>query len=101
MPKDLKDVEATTFANLEKATGKSFRDWVAIVRKSGIDKHLELVKHLKAEYGIGHAQANLIVIRAKEELHGTGAKAADDGCGCFTNESMDEFAFCHAPKRCR
>lgn len=28
----------------------------------------------------------------EEGEQGGGAKAADDGCGCFTNESIDEFA---------
>lgn len=55
-------------ANIEKATGKKYSDWVSLVKKSKLTKHGELVHMLKTEYGIGHGHANLIVHEAKGGL---------------------------------
>ncbi|MEZ4416027.1 MAG: DUF4287 domain-containing protein [Gemmatimonadota bacterium] len=51
---------AAMIANLPAKTGKSLTEWKAILGAAGLEKHGEMVKHLKSEYGIGHGFANLI-----------------------------------------
>jgi predicted transport protein len=57
---------ASQVANLERATGRSLEEWIAVVRGSGLTKHAEAVAMLKRDHGIGHGNANLIVIKARE-----------------------------------
>jgi predicted transport protein len=64
-------------ANIERASGRSLAEWIEIVRASGIEKHGEAVAMLKADYGLGHGNANLIVIKAREAASG-GVASADD-----------------------
>ncbi|MAT95801.1 MAG: phosphoribosylformylglycinamidine synthase [Anaerolineaceae bacterium] len=52
--------------NLEKNTGKSLDEWVAIARASGLEKHGQIVKFLKSEHGFTHGYANLVSIKARE-----------------------------------
>ena len=61
---------ATQIANLERATGRSLHEWIAVLRASGLEKHGEMVAMLKREHGIGHGNANLIAIRAREAAAG-------------------------------
>ena len=51
--------------NLAAKTGKFLSDWVAVVKKSGLAKHGEIVAKLKKDHGIGHGYANLIAHQAK------------------------------------
>jgi len=51
---------ATMIENLAKQTGKPLDAWVALVRKSSLAKHGEVVAWLKAEHGVTHGYANLI-----------------------------------------
>jgi predicted transport protein len=50
----------TMRANVEEKTGKPMAHWLAVLRDAGFEKHGEMVKHLKTEFGIGHGFANLI-----------------------------------------
>ena len=59
-------------ANLPEKTGKTLEQWIAIVKKSGLEKHGEQVAMLKAQ-GVGHGYANMICHAAKG-----GFDAADD-----------------------
>ena len=47
--------------NLPEKTGKSLPQWLALCKKSGLEKHGELVKFLKADHGMTHGFANLVV----------------------------------------
>ena len=53
-------------ANIERSSGRSLAEWIAIVRSSGIETHAAAVAMLKADHGLGHGNANLIVIKARE-----------------------------------
>jgi predicted transport protein len=66
---------ANQIANIERSTGKSLADWIAIVQASGLEKHGEQVAMLKADHGLGHGNANLIAIKAREA---SGGGALDD-----------------------
>ena len=61
---------ATQVANIEKNTGKKLKEWMAIVNKSGFEKHGELVKFLKEKHGFTHGNANTIVHYAKQSRAG-------------------------------
>lgn len=61
--------------NLEKMTGKSLAQWASLVKKSGAQKHGEMVKWLKAEQGLTHGYANLVAHEARKSA----ASHADDG----------------------
>ncbi len=50
----------TMLANLQKNTGKSLEQWVAIVRNTGLVKHGEIIAFLKTEHQFGHGFANLV-----------------------------------------
>ena len=63
-------------ANIERSTGRSLAEWIGIVRASGLEKHAAAVAMLKAEHGLGHGNANLIVIKAREAVSG-GAASED------------------------
>ena len=60
------DAMQTMLRNLEKNTGKPVEQWTEIVRKSGKQKHGEIVKMLKSEHGLTHGYANLVAHRALE-----------------------------------
>ena len=55
------DEFATMAENLRTKTGRTLDEWVAIARASGIGAHMALVNHLKAEHGLGHGYANMVV----------------------------------------
>jgi Domain of unknown function (DUF4287)/Domain of unknown function (DUF5655) len=61
----LDDATRTQIANIERKTGKSMDELVAMVAASGLQKHGEIVAWLKSEHGFGHGDANLVAITAK------------------------------------
>jgi hypothetical protein len=69
------DALASMIQNLPAKTGKTLEQWVAAVKKTKLAKHGEIVKHLKAEHGIGHGYANLI---AQRSLAGDQPAGAED-----------------------
>ncbi|MBI4694478.1 MAG: DUF4287 domain-containing protein [Gammaproteobacteria bacterium] len=52
---------ASYFPSIEKKYGKPIEHWMAVLRKAGPLKHMELVAHLKSEHGLGHGHANALV----------------------------------------
>ena len=68
---------ATQIANIEKSTGKKLDEWIAIVNKSGFEKHGELVNFLKDKHGFTHGNANMLVHYAKQS-HAAAAENSDD-----------------------
>jgi predicted transport protein len=72
----IEDQIRTQIANIEASTGRSLADWIGIVRASGIEKHAQAVAMLKAEHGLGHGNANIIVVKAREADAG-GAQSDD------------------------
>jgi hypothetical protein len=51
-------------ANIREKTGKPVSHWVEVVKKSGLKKHGEIVKYLKADHGFTHGYANLVTHQA-------------------------------------
>lgn len=60
--------------SLRAKTGKGLDEWVAAARGAGIAGHMALVDHLKAEHGLGHGYANMIVHAA----NGSSSLSQDD-----------------------
>ena len=60
------DQLATMLANIPEKTGKTLDEWLTLIRASGLEKHGELMKLLKSEYGVTHGFANLIVSKSRE-----------------------------------
>lgn len=80
---DLDKAVATQLANIEKRTGKSIAELTAIVKRSGLSKHGELVKMLKTDLGMGHGDANTLVHVVRES---DGASATR---GLSTDQVLD------------
>ena len=62
----MEQAQATQIQNIEKATGKSLSELCALVRNSGLTKHTDVIKMLKADLGLGHGNANLVAHMAKQ-----------------------------------
>jgi hypothetical protein len=52
---------ASYFPSIEKKYGQPIEHWLELVRNQQGMKHMEMVKWLKAEHGLGHGHANAIV----------------------------------------
>ena len=78
MPTNPDDMAATMIANLKDKTGKALPDWLKVVKKSKLEKHGQIVKHLKADHGVTHGFANLIAHKALEAATGTPAFGNED-----------------------
>lgn len=63
---DVDKALATQLANIEKRSGKSLAELAAIIAKSGLAKHGEMVAMLKADLGLGHGDANTLVHTFKQ-----------------------------------
>lgn len=50
----------TMIDNMPAKTGKSLTEWKAILKEANLAKHGEMLKLLKAEYGVSHGFANTI-----------------------------------------
>lgn len=69
----------TQLSNIEKRTGKTLRELHQVLKRSGLDKHGEMVTLLKSELGMGHGDANTVVhsFRNPALLQGGTAVSAD------------------------
>ncbi|MDJ0761249.1 MAG: DUF4287 domain-containing protein [Woeseiaceae bacterium] len=64
MAKSPEAMAETMIANMQDKTGKTLPQWLAIVKKSKLDKHGLIVKHLKTDHGMTHGFANLVAHKA-------------------------------------
>ena len=62
--------------SLKEKTGKDLSAWIKVVNKSGLEKHGEIVKHLKTDHGFTHGYANLVAHKARQS--DAGSSAEDD-----------------------
>lgn len=69
-------MEASMVENLKEKTGKALPEWLKLVAGTKLNKHGEIVKHLKEAHSLTHGYANLVAHRA---LQGeAGAPAGDE-----------------------
>jgi predicted transport protein len=67
----------TMIENLQKNTGKSLEQWIAIVQKENFEKHGQIIKFLKEIHGFTHGFANLVAHKAKGSDAGSAANTDD------------------------
>jgi hypothetical protein len=60
MAKSPEEMAAAMIANLKANTGKTLEQWLAVAKKSGAEKHDQVVKFLKDEHDMTHGFANLV-----------------------------------------
>jgi hypothetical protein len=60
MPKSPDEMTATMIANLKEKTGKTLEQWLKIAAAAKLEKHGQIVSHLKADHGMTHGFANLV-----------------------------------------
>ena len=58
--------------NRAEKTGKTLEQWIAIAKKSKLQKHGQIVKMLKADHGLSHGYANLVALRTLAASSGGG-----------------------------
>lgn len=56
--------------NIEESTGKTVSQFATLIQKAGLEKHGQMVSHLKSELGLTHGNANLIAHKVRELLAG-------------------------------
>lgn len=60
---------ATYFPSIEKTYGRPIQEWLDLVADQlDTKKHMEVVEHLKSEYGLGHGHAQSLVAYTKAQL---------------------------------
>lgn len=65
---NLDKAKQTMLDNIPKKTGKTLKQWFAILKKYKFKKHGELMKVLKTEYSVSHGFANTIVHLYRDQL---------------------------------
>jgi predicted transport protein len=63
MAKSPEEMAASMIQNLPEKTGKSLEEWLEITRASGLEKHGQILKMLKADHGMTHGFANLVAMK--------------------------------------
>lgn len=67
----------TMIENLNKNTGKSLDEWIALVKSENIEKHGEIIKFLKEKHSFTHGFANLVAHKSKGSDAGSAANKED------------------------
>jgi hypothetical protein len=79
---DIDKATATQLANIEKRTGKTLAQLEKLIASSGLTKHGELVAMLKQDLGMGHGDANTLVIVTR--------RAGDAGSAQGSGDILDD-----------
>ena len=74
MAKSPEEMAASMIRNMPEKTGKSLDEWIDIARASGLEKHGQILKMLKADHGMTHGFANLVAIKTLQ----TGEAPSED-----------------------
>jgi len=77
MPKTPDEIAAAVIANMKEKTGKTLPQWLKIAKAAKLQKHGEIVKHLKTEHGMTHGFANLVAHKTLASDAGSAANATD------------------------
>ncbi len=65
-------------ANMKEKTGKTLEQWLAIAKKTGAEKHGQVVKALKSDHGLTHGFANLVAHKLLKSDAGSQTDAGTD-----------------------
>lgn len=77
MAKSPEEMAMAMIANMQEKTGKTLEEWLQITTSLELEKHGQLVKHLKSEHGVTHGFANLIAHKTLAAKAPTESKAPD------------------------
>ncbi|MEM7474292.1 MAG: DUF4287 domain-containing protein [Planctomycetota bacterium] len=78
MPQSVDAMAQKMIENMKEKTGKTLEQWLKIVAKSKIEKHMQIIKFLKSEHGLTHGFANMV---AHQALNPVAAAGDDDLVG--------------------
>ncbi len=78
MAKSPDEMAASMIANMKEKTGKTLAQWITLAKKSGEEKHGQVVKHLKTEHGLSHGFANLVAHKTLKSDAGSAAAGGTD-----------------------
>ena len=78
MPASPEEMANAMIANMNEKTGKTLEQWLAIAKKTGAEKHGQLVKALKADHGLTHGYANLVAHKLMKSDAGSQAAGGTD-----------------------
>jgi Domain of unknown function (DUF5655)/Domain of unknown function (DUF4287) len=62
----MSDPAQSLIDNLGKNTGRTLEEWFVVLGGTDLEKHSDLMNHLKQEYGVSHGFANQIVLRYRQ-----------------------------------
>ncbi len=68
----------TMIANMKEKTGKTLEQWLTVAKKTGAEKHGQIVKALKVDHGMTHGYANLVAHKLLKSDAGSAAEAGTD-----------------------
>ena len=60
----------TMIDNMPEKTGKSLDEWFVVIAAAGLEKHGDMMKLLKGEYGVTHGFANTIALLYRQQAAG-------------------------------
>ena len=72
------DMANTMIANMKEKTGKTLEQWLTVAKKTGAEKHGQVVKALKGDHGLTHGYANLVAHKLLKSDAGSQAGAGTD-----------------------
>lgn len=72
------DIANKMIANMKEKTGKTLEQWLAVAKKTGGEKHGQVVKALKADHGLTHGYANLVAHKLLKSDAGSASDAGTD-----------------------
>ena len=78
MPASPEEMANAMIANMNEKTGKTLEQWLAIAKKTGAEKHGQLVKAMKADHGLTHGYANLVAHKLMKSDAGSQAAGGTD-----------------------
>jgi uncharacterized protein DUF5655/uncharacterized protein DUF4287 len=77
MAKSPEEVAQTMIDNMKANTGKTLDQWLKIARAAKLEKHGQILKHLKTDHGMTHGYANLVAHKTLKSDAGS-AESTDD-----------------------
>jgi uncharacterized protein DUF5655/uncharacterized protein DUF4287 len=77
MAKSPEEMAQAMIDNMKANTGKTLDQWLKIARAAKLEKHGQILKHLKADHGMTHGYANLVAHKTLKSDAGS-ADSTDD-----------------------
>ena len=78
MPSSPEEMANAMIANMKDKTGKTLDQWLSVAKKTGAEKHGQVVKALKSDHGLTHGYANLVAHKLLKSDAGSKAAGGTD-----------------------